>query len=104
MREAHDRARGVLEARRAQMDTMAHVLLERETVEGEIVNALLDDRWDEYVAAHPEEASAPAGAAAEKDAAPAKDAAAEKDGAAEKDVPAAGEPPAPAEDGRPPRP
>ena len=79
MREAHDRARGVLEARRSQMDTMANVLLDRETVEGEVVNALLDDRWDEYVAAHPEEASpAPAGAAAgEKDGA----AAGEKDGA-----------------------
>jgi cell division protease FtsH len=105
MREAHDRARGVLEARRAQMDTMAHVLLERETVEGEVVNALLDDRWDEYVAAHPEEASVPAGAAAaEKDVAAEKDGAPEKDRAAEKDVPAAGEAPAPAEDGRPPRP
>ncbi|WP_455139054.1 ATP-dependent zinc metalloprotease FtsH [Thermophilibacter sp.] len=48
MREGHARARSVLDARRAQMDTMAHVLLERETVEGEAVNALLDDRWDEY--------------------------------------------------------
>ena len=60
MREAHDRAREVLEARRDQMDTMAKVLLERETVEGDVVNALLDDEWDEYVAAHQEAAQAEA--------------------------------------------
>ncbi len=41
MREAHNRARAVLEARRDQMDTMAEVLLSRETVEGEAVKALL---------------------------------------------------------------
>ena len=58
MREAHSRAREVLEARRDQMDTMAKVLLERETVEGDIVNALLDDEWDTYVAEHPEVAQA----------------------------------------------
>ena len=55
MREAHQRAREVLEQRQAQMRTMATVLLERETVEGEVVQALLDDTWDEYLAAHPEE-------------------------------------------------
>ncbi|WP_072375423.1 ATP-dependent zinc metalloprotease FtsH [Thermophilibacter mediterraneus] len=49
MREGHDRARQVLETRGEQMVTMAHVLLERETVEGEAVVALLDGRWDEYV-------------------------------------------------------
>ena len=48
MREGHSRAREVLDARRDQMDTMARVLLDRETVEGEAVRALLDDRWDEY--------------------------------------------------------
>ena len=56
MREAHARARDVLEARREQMETMARVLLERETVEGEAVKALLDDTWAEYEAEHPEEA------------------------------------------------
>ncbi len=55
MREAHDRARAVLEARRDQMDTMAEVLLSRETVEGEAVKALLDNEWDNYLEAHPEE-------------------------------------------------
>jgi cell division protease FtsH len=56
MREAHDRARETLDARRAQMDTMARVLLARETVEGDAVQALLDDTWAEYVAAHPDQA------------------------------------------------
>ena len=50
MREGHERAREVLEARREQMDTMARVLLERETVEGEAVTALLEDRWEECAA------------------------------------------------------
>ena len=66
MREAHSRAREVLEARRDQMDTMAKVLLERETVEGDIVNALLDDEWDSYVAEHPEAAEPKRGAPAAK--------------------------------------
>lgn len=48
MREGHERAREVLDVRREQMDTMARVLLERETVEGEAVTALLEDRWEEY--------------------------------------------------------
>ena len=50
MREGHERAREVLGERRDQMDTMARVLLERETVEGEAVDALLDGRWDEFAA------------------------------------------------------
>jgi len=50
MRAAHQRAREILEARRGQMATMAEVLLERETVEGAEVEALLDDRWEEYLA------------------------------------------------------
>ena len=50
MREGHGRARTVLDERRGQMGTMARVLLERETVEGEAVDALLEDRWGEYVA------------------------------------------------------
>ncbi len=53
MREAHHRAEDVLSERRDQMNTMAGVLLERETVEGEIVQALLDDTWNEYRATHP---------------------------------------------------
>ena len=50
MREAHERAKQILEERRDQLMTMANVLLERETVEGEAVEALLENRWDEYLA------------------------------------------------------
>ncbi len=50
MREAHDRATAVLSARRKQMDQMAEVLLERETVEGPVLDALLAGTWDEYSA------------------------------------------------------
>ena len=59
MREAHDRAREVLSARGDQMRAMAEVLLERETVEGPAVDALLDGTWDQYVAEHPEEGGKP---------------------------------------------
>ena len=76
MREAHDRARAVLEARRGQMDTMAEVLLSRETVEGEAVKALLDNEWASYVEAHPEEAAGKQTAPGEVDEAAAAEAAA----------------------------
>ena len=49
MREAHARAEEILDARRDQLDLMARVLLERETVEGEAVDALLDNEWDAYL-------------------------------------------------------
>ncbi len=50
MQQAHERARAVLESHKDQMHLMASVLLERETVEGEACQALLDNRWEEYVA------------------------------------------------------
>lgn len=50
MKEAHDRAHAILEANREQMDMMASVLLERETVEGEACEALLNNTWDDYLA------------------------------------------------------
>lgn len=49
MREAHERAERILNARRDQLDLMASVLLERETVEGDAVQALLDNEWDVYL-------------------------------------------------------
>ena len=49
MKEAHDRAYEILSTHREQMDLMASVLLERETVEGEACQALLDNEWDEYL-------------------------------------------------------
>jgi cell division protease FtsH len=85
MREAHARAREVLEARRPQMETMAEVLLQRETVEGEAVNALLDGTWDEYLAKHPEKAEKPADGTAAGDAPEADAAAAEEPDAPEQD-------------------
>ena len=50
MKEAHDRAEAILDARRDQLDLMCGVLLERETVEGEAVVALLDNEWESYLA------------------------------------------------------
>ncbi len=50
MREAHDRAHAILTEHAQQMDLMASVLLERETVEGEACQALLDNKWPEYLA------------------------------------------------------
>ncbi len=49
MREAHDRAHKVLTEHAEQMDLMASVLLERETIEGEACQALLDNEWYEYL-------------------------------------------------------
>ncbi len=49
MKEAHDRAYEILSTHREQMDLMASVLLERETVEGEACAALLDNKWDDYL-------------------------------------------------------
>jgi cell division protease FtsH len=48
--EAYDKARRILTERRKQLDLMADVLIERETVDKEELEALLDDRWDEYLA------------------------------------------------------
>ncbi len=50
MKEAHDRAYDILTSHKEQMDLMASVLLERETVEGEACEALLNNEWDEYLA------------------------------------------------------
>ncbi len=49
MKEAHDKAYDILTAHSDQMDLMASVLLERETVEGEACQALLDNQWPEYL-------------------------------------------------------
>ena len=57
MREAHKRAERILGERREQLDLMAKVLLERETVEGDAVDALLDNKWDEYLAGKEQEGS-----------------------------------------------
>lgn len=51
MRDAHDRARRILTENKAQLDLIADVLIERETIDVEAVTALLENRWDEYLAA-----------------------------------------------------
>ena len=61
MREAHQRAEDILTERRDQLKVMAEVLLERETVEGEAVEALLDGTWDEYLAKEQAAGDVPAG-------------------------------------------
>ena len=45
MREAHSRARKVLDDYRDRVDVMAKVLLDKETVEGDEVTALLEGTW-----------------------------------------------------------
>ena len=60
MREAHERAEAILSERREQLELMASVLLERETVEGDAVRALLDNTWDDYLAHEAEQPGASA--------------------------------------------
>ena len=47
--EAHERAVQILTEHSEQHDLMAKVLLERETVEGEALEALLNNEWDSYL-------------------------------------------------------
>ena len=49
MREAHDTAHRILSENAEQMHLMVSVLFERETIEGEACEALLDNKWDEYL-------------------------------------------------------
>lgn len=49
MKEAYDRAYEILDMHHGQMELMANVLLERETVEGEACQALLDNTWSDYL-------------------------------------------------------
>ena len=47
--EAYERARAILTERRTQLDLMAEVLMERETVDKEELEALLSDKWAEFL-------------------------------------------------------
>lgn len=49
------RAQSILEKQREVLELMAKVLIERETLDGEALQAVFENRWDEYVAEHPEE-------------------------------------------------
>ncbi len=46
---AFDTAKKILSERRPQLDRMAAVLIERETVDKDQLEALLEDRWDEFL-------------------------------------------------------
>lgn len=50
MKQAHDTAYEILSSHKDQMHLMASVLLERETVDGEACQALLNDTWNDYLA------------------------------------------------------
>ncbi|MBE0476575.1 MAG: ATP-dependent zinc metalloprotease FtsH [Coriobacteriia bacterium] len=64
--EAFEKAHGILSERRAQLDLMAAVLMERETVDKEELEALLANKWDEQLAREREREEAEAAAEAEK--------------------------------------
>jgi cell division protease FtsH len=49
MESAHEIARQILSERREQIELMVDVLVERETIEGEALKALLDNTWAEYL-------------------------------------------------------
>jgi hypothetical protein len=49
MAKAHDVAYVVLDERREQIEKMAEILMERETVDGEALEALLNNTWDDYI-------------------------------------------------------
>jgi cell division protease FtsH len=46
---AFERAKAILIEHRAQLDRMAQALIDRETLERDEVDALLEDRWDAYL-------------------------------------------------------
>jgi cell division protease FtsH len=47
--EGYEKARSILTERRAQLNLMADVLMERETLDKDELEALLDNRWDDYL-------------------------------------------------------
>ena len=49
MRKAHARAHEVLVSRKPQVELMATVMLDRETLDGEALEALLNNSWENYV-------------------------------------------------------
>ena len=51
--EAYEKARVILTERRSTLDQMAAVLIERETIGKSELEALLEDRWEDFVANEP---------------------------------------------------
>jgi cell division protease FtsH len=64
--DAWEQAHKILVERRVQLDLMASVLIERETVDKDQLEALLDDRWAEYLVTEKAQEAAAAVAAAPK--------------------------------------
>ncbi len=85
MTDAHDTAYKILTENRQQLDLMASVLLERETVEGEAVDALLNNKWQEYLEREAELNEEKAAKIAEEEKQAALNAPKTEDNAAEKD-------------------
>jgi cell division protease FtsH len=54
MAKAHDVAYATLDVRREQIELMVSVLIDRETVDGEALEALLNGTWEEYLAGEDE--------------------------------------------------
>jgi cell division protease FtsH len=92
--ESYEIARRILTERREQLDLMAQVLIERETVDKAELEALLENRWDEFLAEEAAAKDAEPAPEAEPAEEPAGDdrAAAESDAEARKEAP--GAPPA----------
>jgi cell division protease FtsH len=89
MTDAHDTAYTILTENREQLDLMASVLLERETVEGEAVDALLNNKWQEYLEREAELNDEKAAKIAEEEKQAVLNAPKTEDNAAEKDGEAA---------------
>jgi len=70
--EAYEKARGILTERRKQLDLMASVLIERETVDKDELEALLADKWDEFLVKEAAE-NAAKGETAEREEPPAEE-------------------------------
>jgi cell division protease FtsH len=47
--DAYDKARSILTERREQLDLMTEVLIDRETVDKDELEALLENKWDEFL-------------------------------------------------------
>jgi len=71
--EGFDKANKILTDRRAQLDLMAQVLIERETVDKAELEALLENRWDEYLEQEKERQASEPDKGAEEAAAQEKD-------------------------------
>ena len=92
--EAFESSRTILTERREQLDLMARVLIERETVDKEELAALLENRWDEYLVKEAADKAAVTRPKKPKSLKSAEEPAEDEKAAAVADAPAPGTPPA----------